>query len=300
MSVGSKIKLNDYDVLFGGSNQNKNNDITEIDVSLLHEFVNHPFKVIDDEKMVDMIESIREYGVLTPILVRKSIDGYEIISGHRRCYACKKIGLEKIPAIIKELTDDEAIILMVDSNIQREEILPSEKAFAYKLKLDAMKNQGKRNDLTCTQIGYKLNGKKSVDILAEETGESRNQIQRYIRLTFLNRELLEMVDEKKIPLNVAYELSFLSEDELNDLWLAISEINSIPSIKQATKMKELSKNNKLTNEVIEVILTEEKDKPKKVNLKEKVLSQYFPSNYTSEQMEDTIIKLLEEWAKNNN
>ncbi len=187
MGIANNIKLSSFDSLFGNDNPN---GITEISVSALIDFKNHPFKVKNDEKMADMIESIKEYGVLTPIIVRPKNNNYEVISGHRRKFACKQLGITKIPSIIKDLNDDEATILMIDSNIQREEILPSEKAFAYKMKLDAMKRQGKRTDLTCGQVDHKLKGKRSIDILAEETDESRKQIQRFIRLTNLNKNLL--------------------------------------------------------------------------------------------------------------
>lgn len=295
MGIGKDIKLNSLDTLFG----NENNGIIEIALSTLVEFEGHPFKVVNNEKMTDMIESIKEYGVLTPIIVRQKEDKYEIISGHRRKFACEQLGITKIPAIIKELDDDEAAILMVDSNIQREEILPSEKAFAYKIKFDALKRQGKRTDLTSAQVGPKLKGELSIEILADEMGESRNQIKRYIRLTYLITELLDMVDNKKLPFNTAVELSFLREEEQKDLYDIISGYNQIPSLKQSMAIKELSKEGNFDKEVIETLLTE-KTNDTKFNISKKIIKKYFPKGYTPKQMEEVIYKLLEDWAKNNN
>lgn len=296
MGIASNIKLNPLDSLFGNDNPN---GITEVLISTLIDFKDHPFKIIDDEKMADMIESIKEYGVLTPIIVRAKDDKYEIISGHRRKFACEKLNITKIPAIIKELNDDEATILMIDSNIQREEILPSERAFAYKMKLEAMKRQGERTDLTCGQVGHKLKGKRSIDILAEEVEESRRQVQRFIRLTNLNKNLLEMVDVKKIPFNTAVELSYLKENEQEFLYEAIIEYETVPSMKQATRLKNFSKEEKLDKNVIDAIMTEETKTPIRINLTEKSLKKYFPKEYTQEQIEDVIYKLLDDWAKNN-
>jgi len=296
MGIANNIKLKPLDTLFGKDNPN---GITEILISALVDFENHPFKIIDDDKMADMVESIKEYGVLTPIIVRAKDNKYEIISGHRRKFACAKAGITKIPAIIKELNDDEATLLMVDSNIQRDEILPSERAFAYKMKLEAMKRQAGRPKNNCTQVGYNFEGKKSVEILAEETGESRNQIQRFIRLTNLNKDLLEMVDTKKIPFNTAVELSYLKENEQETLYSAITEYETIPSMKQAARLKNFSKEEKLDKNVIDAIMTEETETPIKINLTGKSLKKYFPKEYTQKQMEDVIFKLLEDWAKNN-
>lgn len=295
MGIASNIKLNPLDSLFGKDNPN---GITEVLISALVDFKDHPFKIVDDEKMTDMIESIKEYGVLTPIIVRAKDDNYEIISGHRRKFACEKLNITKIPAIIKELNDDEATILMIDSNIQREEILPSERAFAYKMKLEAMKRQGKRTDLTCSQVGNKLENKKSLEILAEESGESKNQIHRYIRLTNLNKNLLDMVDIKKIPFSTAVELSYLKENEQEILYNAINEYGAIPSMKQAARLKNFSKEEKLDKNVIDAIMTEETEVPIKINLTGKSLKKYFPKEYTQKQMEDVIYKLLDDWAKN--
>ncbi len=296
MGIADNIKLKPLDSLFGNDNPN---GITEILISALVDFENHPFKIVDDEKMADMVKSIKEYGVLTPIIVRAKDDKYEIISGHRRKYACIKAGVRKIPAIIKELTDDDATLLMVDSNIQREEILPSEKAFAYKMKLDAMKRQAGRPKSNCGQVDHNLKGKRSIDILAEETDESRKQIQRFIRLTNLIKDLLEMVDEKKIPFNTAVELSYLIESEQEILYSAIDKYETIPSMKQAVRLKNFSKERKLDKNVIDAIMTEETETPIKINLTGKNLQKYFPKEYTQKQIEDVIFKLLEDWAKNN-
>ena len=295
MGIADNIKLKPLDSLFGNDNPN---GITEILISALVDFKDHPFKIVDDEKMTDMVESIKEYGVLTPIIVRAKNDKYEIVSGHRRKYACAKAGITKIPAIIKQLNDDEATLLMVDSNIQREEILPSERAFAYKMKLEAMKRQAGRPKKNSTQVGQNFKGKFSVEILAEETGESRNQIQRFIRLTNLNKNLLEMVDTKKIPFNTAVELSYLKENEQEILYIAINEYGTIPSMKQAARLKNFSKEEKLDKNVIDAIMTEETETPIKINLTGKSLKKYFPKEYTQKQMEDVIYKLLEDWAKN--
>lgn len=296
--VGKKIKLNGYDDLFNSSEeQTEKEQLKELSLSELHAFKNHPFKIFDDQKMADLIESIKENGILVPLIVRKDNEGYEIIAGHRRKYACEKLGIEIVPTIIKELSDDEATIMMVDSNIQREEILPSEKAFAYKMKLDAMKRQVGRPKNNCDQVGYNYDGKKSVEILAEEMKESRNQIQRYIRLTYLIKELLDMTDIKKLPLNTSVELSFLSQEE-QEMILSSIGIYGVPSLKQATKLKEYSKNGKLDENVIDAVMSSNNDKIK-INLNHKTLSKYFPEDYAKEQMEDVIIKLLEEWSKKN-
>ncbi len=299
--VGKKVKLNSYEDLFGSSEEPlEKEQIKEISLSELHAFKDHPFKIRDDENMKNMIESIREYGVLSPLVVRKLENGYEMISGHRRKYACERIGITSVPVIIRDLTDDEAIIMMVDSNIQREEILPSEKAFSYKMKLDAMKRQAGRPKNNSAQLGQNYNGKFSVEILAEEVGESRNQIQRYIRLTYLIEEFLNMVDSKKLPFNTAVELSYLKQEEQTSL-LSVVANYGIPSLKQATQLKEYSKQDKLDESIIETIMNSNKDNHQKikVNLNHKTLSRFFPESYTSKQMEDIIVQLLEEWSKNN-
>lgn len=294
MGIGKNIKLNSLDTLFG----NENNGIIEIAVSMLLEFKNHPFKVVNDEKMDDMIESIKEYGVLTPIIVRQKEDMYEIVSGHRRKFACEQLGITKIPAIIKELNDDEAAILMVDSNIQREEILPSEKAFAYKIKSEALKRQTGRKKKNEAQVGLYFENKPSIEILADEVGESRNQIKRHIRLTYLISELLDMVDNKKLPFNTSVQLSFLRKDEQAVLYNILSGYNQIPSLQQATNIKALSKEGKFDEKVVEMLLTEE-TKETKINITNKKIKKYFPEDYTAKQMEEVIYKLLEDWQKNN-
>ncbi len=295
MGIANNIKLNSLDSLFGKDNPN---GITEVLISALIDFKDHPFKIIDDEKMADMIESIKEYGVLTPIMVRAKDDKYEIISGHRRKFACEKLNITKIPAIIKELNNDEATILMIDSNIQREEILTSERAFAYKMKLEAMKRQAGRPKNNCGRVDHNLKGKRSIDILAEEADESRKQIQRFIRLTNLNKNLLEMVDTKKIPFNTAVELSYLKENEQEILYNAINKYGTIPSMKQAARLKNFSKEKKLDKNVIDAIITEETETPIKIYLTGKSLKKYFPKEYTQKQIEDVIYKLLDDWAKN--
>lgn len=299
MSNAAKINLNSFDSLFG---EPTTTGVIEIELSKLTEFNEHPFKVIDDEKMEELKESISENGVLNPILVRNNyLGGYEIISGHRRKYACEAIGKETIPAIVKDLSDDEAAILMVDSNIQREEILPSEKAFAYKIKLAAMKHQGK----TSSQVGTK----RTDEILAEETGESRNQIQRYIRLTYLITDILNMVDNKKLPVNTAVELSFLTEEQQSVLLDVMEEYGKVPSIKQAADIKELGKKypdiaNDTRNaeyfydDCISLLQSEkEKGEPSKLSFSKKTLKSYFPEDYSISDIEEIIIGLLENWAE---
>lgn len=294
MRIANNIKLNSLDTLFGNENPN---GITEISTSALTEFKDHPFKVVNDIKMADMIESIKEYGVLTPIIVRAKEDKYEIISGHRRKFACDRLGITKIPAIIKELSDDEAIILMIDANIQREEILPSERAFAYKMKLEAMKRQAGRPKNNSAQVGPNFKGKLSVEILAEEMGESRNQIKRYIRLTNLIDEFLEMSDAKKLPFNTAVELSYLKDNEQRLLHNTITEYGVIPSLKQASRLKELSKEEKLDKNGINEVMSKKTKTSIKISLSGSNLKKYFPKEYTAKQMEDIIYKLLDDWAK---
>lgn len=295
MSIADNIKLKPVDTIFNKSSEK----VIEIAISSIVDFKEHPFKIINDEKMADMIESIKEYGVLTPIVIRPKDDMYEIVSGHRRKFACEQLKISKIPSIIKNLDDDEAAILMVDSNIQREEILPSERAFAYKMKLEAMKRQAGRPKKNSTQVGQNFKGKFSIEILAKETGESRNQIQRHIRLTFLIENLLNMVDTKQMPFNTAVELSYLKENEQEILYEAIAKYKTIPSMKQATKLKNFSKEKKLDKNIINTIMTEEAKAPIKINLTGKSIKKYFPEEYSQKQMEDVIFKLLEEWSKNN-
>ena len=260
-------------------------------------FPDHPFKVLDDEKMLETVESIKERGVLVPILVRPANDGnFEIVSGHRRHHASLLAGKTEIPAIVREMDDDTAILLMVDSNLQREELLPSEKAFAYKMKLDAMKRQGQRTDLTCSQIGNKL-GMKSSEELALQTGDSKNQIFRYIRLTNLVPDLLNRVDNKTIAFNAAVEVSYLTEPEQKMLCDAIEREECTPNLKQARRLKQFSQDGKLDENVIDAIMTEEKPIEDKLVLKGDVLAKYFPKTYTPSQKQKVIVKLLEDWHK---
>ena len=265
----------------------------------ISDFPNHPFKVKQDEAMAEMVDSVRQYGVLVPALVRPKADGgYEMVAGHRRKCAATLAGITEMPCIVRNLTDDEATIIMVDSNLQRESLLPSERAFAYKMKLEAMKHQGERMDLTCSQVGNKSAGKKSSELLAEQVGQSKNQIFRYIRLTELIPELLDMVDEKKIALNPAYELSFLKKEEQRDLLDAMDSEQATPSLSQAQRLKKYSQEGHLTLDMMRVIMGEEKKSDlDKVTLSADILRKYFPKSYTPQRMQETIIKLLEGWQK---
>ncbi len=301
-SSAKKISLTSVDDLFSTEESRvdeQREKIVEIPLSELHPFKDHPFKVIDNDAMFDTAESIKQYGVLVPAIARPREDGgYELVSGHRRKRACELASLETMPVIIRKLDDDAATIIMVDSNLQRENILPSERAFAYKMKLSAMKQQGQRNDLTCSQVGNKLPGKKSSEILAEQVGESKNQIFRYIRLTELVPELLSMVDEKKIAFNPAVELSYLKSDEQLLLIDAMDTEQATPSLSQAQRLKKFSAEGNCTLEAMCAIMSEEKKgEPDKVTLTGDKIKKYFPKNYTPQQMEATIIKLLEGWHK---
>lgn len=305
------IRIPSYDDLFTNEEQRqeaKLEKIMELPIDEIHEFKNHPFKVRQDEEMIKLTESITENGILLPTLVRLSPDGkgYEMVSGHRRMKAAEMNGLDKIPAIVRDLTDEQATIIMVDSNIQRETILPTERGFAYKMKLEAMKRQGKRVDLTCVQLGHKLEGIKSVEILANEVGESKNQVRRYIRLTELIEPLRDMVDglredKKKIALNPAVELSYLSKENQQFVVKYIEELDLTPSHAQAIRMKELSKENRLDENVIYSILTEIKPNQKeKISFKMEDIDEYFPKDYTPRQKSEVILKLLKSWAKKRN
>ena len=298
----ANIQLSSYDDIFGGSDNGQAGDkengdtVVEIKLSELHPFKNHPFKVRDDEEMAKTVESVKAFGVLQPAICRPNGAGeYEILSGHRRHHACELAGLETLPCIVRDLDDDAATILMVDANLQREEILPSERAWAYKMKLDAMKHQGDRADLTSCQIGTKL---RSDQILGEQVGESARTVQRYIRLTNLKPELLDMVDNKLIGFNPAVELSFLNDKQQQDLLDAIDYAQATPSLAQAQQIKVLALEDKITAEGMGIILSEEKKLDvDRVTLKKDVLNKYFPKSYTPKQMENTIIKLLEQWQK---
>ena len=274
--------------------------ITNIPVEKLKPFPNHPFQVRDDDSMRETVESIKTYGVLQPAIVRPTKDGdYEILSGHRRKHASELAGRKTIPAIVRELDDDAAIIFMVDSNLQRENILPSERAAAYKMKLEALKRQGIRNDLTCTQVEYKLDyGKKSVEKVAEEAGESRAQIQRYVRLTELQPELQQMVDEKKMAFTPAVEISYLKPDEQRMLLDTISSEQATPSLSQAQRLKKLSQSGELTDDSMLSIMSEQK-KPERndLTIPADVLEKFFPRSFTPMKMQEVIIKLLETWQR---
>ena len=301
-SSAKKIELASVDDLFSteeGRQDAKLEKIQEIPLSELHPFKNHPFKVKDDEAMMETADSIKQYGVLVPAIARPDPEGgYELVAGHRRHRASELAEKETMPVIVRDLDDDAATIIMVDSNLQRESLLPSERAFAYKMKLDAMKHQGERVDLTCAQVGHKLDGKKSRDILAEQVGQSKNQIQRYIRLTELIPELMDMVDEKKIALNPAYELSFLKKEEQADLLDAMDSEQATPSLSQAQRLKKYSQEGHLTLDMMRVIMGEEKKSDlDRVTFTSDTLRKYFPKSYTPQRMQETIIKLLEAWQK---
>ena len=269
--------------------------ISDLQLSVLQPFSRHPYKVRDDEAMRDMVESIKQYGVLSPAIARPMPDGgYELVSGHRRKRACELAGLETMPVIVRELDDDAAAILVVDSNLQREDLLPSERAFAYKLKMEALRHQGERSDLTSRQVGDKL---KAADKVGEDVGESARQVQRYIRLTELIPPLLDMVDERKIAFNPAYELSFLTKDEQTMLLDAMDSEQATPSLSQAQRLKQFSQRSELDAAVMRAIMSEEKKEVERVTLKGDTLRKYFPASYTPKRMEETIIKLLEQWQK---
>lgn len=300
-SAAKNIQLASYDDLFKTDEERLSDTqerVQSLPLDKLEPFPNHPFKVIDDDKMLETVESIKERGVLVPILVRPKNDGnFEIVSGHRRHHASQLAGLTEIPAIVREMDDDTAILLMVDSNLQREELLPSEKAFAYKMKLDAMKRQGQRTDLTSAQIGRKFDGKESRELLAEQVGESRNQISRFIRLTNLVPDLVDRVDNKTMAFNAAVEVSYLTEPEQLMLCDAIEREECTPNLSQAKRLKQYSQDGKLDENVMDAIMTEEKPIEDKLVLKGDMLAKYFPRTYTPSQKQKIIVKLLEDWHK---
>lgn len=271
--------------------------VQQIPIGELFPFKSHPFKVLDDDSMSDTVESVKQYGVLAPLIARPRPEGgYEIISGHRRQHAAELAGLETLPVIVREMSDDAAVILMVDSNLQREHILPSERAFAYKMKLEAIKKQGARSDLTSGQVVQK--SKLSIEQVAEGTGEGYKTVQRFIRLTNLVPELLDMVDEKKIAFNPAVELSYLDEAQQRDFLEAMNDTQNFPSLSQAQRLKKMAQNGQFSYDVAFAIMGEaKKDELDKVVIKNDTLKKYFPRSYTPKQMEDTIIKLLEQWQK---
>lgn len=301
-SSARKIQLTSYDDLFKNDEErlaDTQERIQMLSPEKMQPFPNHPFKVIDDDKMTDMVESIKEYGVLVPIIVRPVENGnYEIVSGHRRHHAAVLAGQEEIPAIVREMDEDAAVLVMVDSNLQRENILPSEKAFAYRMKLEAMKRQAGRPKENATQIGQDfMRGKYSVEILSEQVNESRNQIQRYIRLTYLIPDILEMVDNKNIAFNAAVEISYLSEKEQKLIHDNMDVNECSPSLSQAKRLKKYSQEGKLTEDVIDAIMTEEKETDAKLVLKGDTIKKYFPKEYTPMQMQQVITKLLGNWYR---
>ena len=298
-SSARNIELKSVDDLFATEESRadaQREKVQEIPLGELHPFRNHPFKVKDDAAMQDTVDSVREYGVLVPAIARPDPDGgYELIAGHRRHHASELAGKETMPVIIRDLDDDAATIIMVDSNLQREELLPSERAFAYKMKLEALKHQGARTDLTSSQVGTRL---RADELIAQQSGESRNQIQRFIRLTELIPTLLDMVDERKIALNPAVELSYLKKEEQTLLLEAMDSEQATPSLSQAQRLKKFSQQKMLSLDVMRAVMSEEKKTDlDRVTLKNETLRRYFPKSYTPKQMEDTIIKLLEGWYK---
>ena len=289
--------LSSYDDIFSteeSRQEEQREQVQQIPIGELFPFKNHPFKVLDDDSMSDTVESVKQYGVLSPLIARpRPKGGYEIISGHRRQHAAELAGLETLPVIVRQMDDDAAIILMVDSNLQREHILPSERAFAYKMKLDAMKNQGTRSDLTSTQVVSKL---RSNEKLGAENNQSRETVRRFIRLTNLIPELLDMVDNKTVSFNPAVELSYLSPEQQQEVIRAMDDTQNFPSVSQAKRIKKLAQDGTFTTETIVAIMGEEKKSElDTVTIKNDTLRKYFPRSYTPKQMEDTIIKLLEQW-----
>ncbi len=291
---GINIGLKSYDDLFKDDIGRRTEEIKPTPISELKPFSDQPFKVVDDDNMTELVESIKLSGILSPIIARPHPEGgYEILSGHRRVRACEIAGIKEVPVVVKDLDDDTAIILLVDSNLQREHILPSEKAKAYQMKLEAMKRQGERTDLTSDQFGRK-SGIESREILAEQVGESKNQISRYVRLTELVDKLLDMVDNKSIAMNAAVELSYLGSKAQNEVLEVIESEDTAPSIAQAKKMRKEYEKGTLSPDVMIAIMNEEKPEKVKITLGEDKIKRYFPKNYTKKQIEDTIYKLLEE------
>ena len=291
--------LSSYDDIFSteeSRQEEQREQVQQIPIGELFPFKNHPFKVLDDDSMSDTVESVKQYGVLSPLIARpRPKGGYEIISGHRRQHAAELAGLETLPVIVRQMDDDAAIILMVDSNLQREHILPSERAFAYKMKLDAMKNQGTRSDLTSTQVVSKL---RSNEKLGAENNQSRETVRRFIRLTNLIPELLDMVDNKTVSFNPAVELSYLSPEQQQEVIRAMDDTQNFPSVSQAKRIKKLAQDGTFTTETIVAIMGEEKKSElDTVTIKNDTLRKYFPRSYTPKQMEEKIIQLLDAWQK---
>ena len=296
---GINIGLKSYDDLFKTDVGRKIEEIIPMQLSELKPFSEQPFKVLDNEDMDELVDSIKENGVLSPIVVRPHPEGgYEILSGHRRARACEKAGITEVPVVVKDLDDDTAVILLVDSNLQREHILPSEKAFAYQMRLEAMKRKaGRPSKENCEQVAYNYDGKKSSEILGEQVGESKDQIRRYIRLTELIDPLLEMVDSKAMAFNAGVELSYLKPKEQVAVVEAIKSEETAPSIEQAKKMHRFFDEGRLNPDVILSIMQEQKEEKIKITLHDDKLKKYFPKGYSKQQMEDTIIKLLEKWHR---
>ncbi len=299
---GANVTLSSYDEIFTteeGRTESQQEHVQMIPLSELHPFEGHPFRVVDDEEMQKTVESVKQYGVLTPAIARPDPDGgYEIISGHRRLRASELAGLDKLPVIVREMDDDEAIIYMVDSNLQREHILPSERAFAYKMKMDALRHQGKRVDLTSSQVETKLRADEEI---AEQTGQSRAQVQRYIRLTELIPEIRDMVDEKKIAFNPAVELSYLKPEEQREFLDAMDYAQTAPSLSQAQRLKKLSQEGECKLDTMCEVMNEvKKDDMTTITIPHDVLRKYFPKSYTPQQMQDVIVKLLDQWQKKRN
>ena len=292
-SIAGKIKINSYGDLFGG----EENEVSEVDLAELHSFKNHPFKVLEDEKMQELVDSIKVRGVVVPGVVRAIPEGgYEIISGHRRKRACELAGLKTMPVIIKQCSNDEAILAMVDSNLQREEILPSERAFSYKMKFEALSHQGKQSEgVTSTQVGWKL---ETASLVGEAMGDSKNQVRRYIRLTELLTDFLDMVDDKRLKFNPAVEISYLTNNQQEILLKVMNEENIVPSLAQAQQLKRLSQEQTYTKDAVCEILSSSTDKERKFTIKHKIISRYFPPDTTDEEIESIICTLLDEWQRN--
>lgn len=299
MSNGLNISLKSYDSIFQSEEQRNTEEIKPIPISELKPFTEQPFKVKLDEDMDELVESIKQFGVLTPVIARPHKDGgYEILSGHRRVKACELAGITDIPVVVKNLDDDTATILLVDSNLQREHILPSEKAFAYQMKLEAMKRKaGRPSKENSDQIGLNFQGKQSSEILGEQVGESKNQIQRYIRLTNLIDPILDMVDNNQIAMNAAVEISYLGSKEQTAVMQSIEKEETSPSIAQARKMRKFHQEGNLSNAVIDSIMMEQKPETVKITLGEEKLKKYFPKSYSKAKMEEIILKLLDKWRR---
>ena len=299
---GGNPFLSGYEEIFSGAQDGADTQferVQQIPLSELHPFEGHPFRVVDDEEMQKTVESVKQYGVLTPAIARPDPDGgYELISGHRRMRACELAGIETLPVIVRDMDDDTAIIFMVDSNLQRENILPSERAFAYRMKMEALKHQGKRVDLTSSQIETKL---RADETIAEQTGQSRAQVQRYIRLTELIPEIRDMVDEKKIAFNPAVELSYLKPEEQKEFLEAMDYAQTSPSLSQAQRIKRMSQEGQCTlDQMCDVMNEIKKDDMTTITISHDVLRKYFPKSYTPQQMQDVIVKLLDQWMKKRN